>query len=77
MYRSLFPKHKETPRTVRVRVVRSTEAHTVVQSLDIPSEHWRFVSSRLPAAWQAGTEVTVTFTPMELEYFQGKRELEM
>jgi hypothetical protein len=36
MYRSLFPKHQETPRTMRVRVVSSTEAHTVVKSLDIP-----------------------------------------
>ena len=77
MHRSLFPKHQETPRTVRARVVRFTEAHTMIQTLDVPIEHWTLVSSRLPSGWKIGDEVTMTFTPMELEYLQGRRELEI
>jgi hypothetical protein len=26
--------------------------------------------------WPVGTDVTVTFTPMELEWLQGKRDLD-
>jgi hypothetical protein len=76
MYQSLFPKDQETPRTVRVRVVRSTSEHTTVETLDIPAEHWRLVTSRLPERWNVGAEVTITFTPLELEWLQGRRELE-
>jgi hypothetical protein len=76
MNRSLFPKHQETPRTVRVRVVRSTIANTVVRTLEIPTESWSFVTSRLPTAWAVDTEVTMTVTPMELEWMQGKRDLD-
>jgi len=60
------------PRTVQVRVLRSTQSHTTVSTLEIPQKHWTLVTSRLPALWPAGTEVTITFTPMELEYLQGK-----
>ena len=48
----------------------------MVQTLDIPVEHWTLVTSRLPTIWAVGAEVTVTFTPMELEWMQGRRELE-
>ena len=76
MNHSLFPKHPETPRTVRVRIVHSTPSHTTVETLDIPSERWNLLASRLPATWAVGTVVTMTFTRMELEYLQGGRELE-
>jgi hypothetical protein len=75
MYQSLFPKHQETTRTVRVRVVRSTSAHTEICTLDIPVERWTLVTSRIPDM-AVDTVVTLTFTPMELEWMQGKRELE-
>ena len=76
MYQSLFPKHQETPRTVRVRVVRATPEHTMVETLDNPAEHWQLQTSRLPRQWDVGTEVRMTFTPMELKWMQGRRELE-
>jgi len=76
MYRRLFPNDPEPPRAVRVGVVRSTALHTNVVTLDIPKQHWTFITSRLPTAWAVSTLVTITFTPMELEYLQGKRELQ-
>jgi hypothetical protein len=77
MYRGLFPKHQEIPRTERVRVISSTHTHTVVRTLQIPVEQWTLVTSRLPTMWANGTEVTITFTPMELEWMQGKRDLDV
>jgi len=75
MSRSLFPKHQETPCTVRIRVVQSTSEHATVQTMDVPGEHSRLVTSRLPTRWAIGAEVTMIFTPMELEWIQGRREL--
>ena len=47
----------------------------MVQTLDLPVQHWTLITSRLPRMWAVGTEVTVTFTPMELEWMQDQREL--
>ena len=76
MYRSLFPKHHETPRTVRVRVVCVTHEHTTIETLDLPTERWCLITGRLPATWRGDTVITMTFTTMELEWMQGRRELE-
>ncbi len=76
MHHGLFPNDPEPPRKVRVRVSVSDSSHTTVSTVEDPCEHWTFLTSRLPKIWAAGTEVTIIFTPMELDYLQGKRELD-
>lgn len=74
-YYPLFPDDPEPARTVRVRVLSVNDSHTTVRTLDLPMQSWELITSRVPEGWAAGLEVTMTFTPMELEYLKGKREL--
>ena len=73
---SLFPQFQETPSTERFCVVSATPEFTILRSCQFPLMHWRLFTTRMPASWPAGKEVTVTFTPMEWQWLQGKRDLE-
>ena len=75
-HRSLFPEFLETPGTERFWVVSANAQYTILRSCQFPLEHWRLLTARLPALWPAGKEVTVTFTPMEWQWLQGKRDLD-
>ena len=56
------------PEFVVVRLVRA-------ESLPHP-EDWKLVTTRMPETWVAGFVGEMRFTDLELEYLQGKRELQ-
>jgi len=56
------------PTTTVVRLVRTEESTR-------PQE-WTLLTSRIPEGFVEGIVGTVRFTPWELEYLQGRRELQ-
>ena len=75
----LFPKDKGLLKWERLRVVTVDAKHTVVRLVRTESwpnpEHWTLLTARLPSPRLANEVFTIGYTPMELEYLQGKREL--
>lgn len=76
---SLFPHLREEHRTEVVRVMSRTPERTVLRLVrtaeaKVPEE-WTLLTSRLPDRLQVGREITISFTPAELEWMKGEREL--
>jgi len=78
--KGLFPNDKGAARSERLRVLRSDNQHTIMRLIrtetETEPEEWTLVPARLPEQWPEGYEFRITFTPMELEWLEGKRELE-
>jgi hypothetical protein len=75
---SLFP--GEPQRTERFRVVGITPERTVLRLIraesDSPPEEWSLLTSRLPESFSPiGSEITMTFTPSELAWLRGERDI--
>ena len=56
-----------TPERTVLRLVRTDE--------DNEPEEWTLLTARLPDRLQVGHEITISFTPAELEWMKGEREL--
>ena len=78
-YRGLFPNDPKPPRSEKLRVIKRNAEYTTVLVLRTESEpepeHWHLLTERVPTAWVEGIESGMTFTPMELEWLQGIRDL--
>ena len=76
---ALFPGDKGPLKWERLRVITSDAECTVVQLVRTESgpspEQWTLLTTRLPKQWRRDELFTIGYTPMELEYLQGKREL--
>ena len=77
---SMFPELHEEQITERVRVVAITPDSTVLRLIRTEAqptpEDWSLLTSRVgEVGWPVGTEITMTFTPSELEWLRGQREL--
>jgi hypothetical protein len=75
---SLFPNEREERFVERVRVMSVMPERTIIRLIrteaDATPEDWSLLTSRLPKC-PAGTEMTIRFTPSELEWLKGNREL--
>ena len=78
-YRGLFPNDPERPRWERLRVLRRGPEYTTLLAVRTESDpepkHWHLLTERLPESWVAGFEGRMQYTPMELEWLQGFRDL--
>jgi hypothetical protein len=76
--RSLFPNDHDEKIIEHVRVLSVTPERTVLRLIrteaDATPQDWSLLTSRLPRR-QVGTEMTIAFTPSELEWMRGAREL--
>jgi hypothetical protein len=76
---TLFPHLHEEHQTETLRVMSRTPQHTVLRVVrteeGTAAEEWTLLTSRLPDRLQVGQEITVSFTPAELEWMRGEREL--
>jgi hypothetical protein len=76
--RRLFPKEHEKQIVERVRVMSVTPERTRIRLIRTEAgatpEDWSLLTSRLPEN-PVGTEMTLIFTPSELEWLKGNREL--
>jgi hypothetical protein len=78
--RTLFPDFAEQPITEQLRVIQSSSERTVLRVLrtesQAVSEDWSLLTSRLPIDFRSvGKEFGMTFTPSELEFLKGNRDL--
>ena len=78
-YRGLFPNDPEPPRREEVRVLKRTPEYTTVLLVRTESDpepkRWHLLTERIPAAWVEGFQGRMQYTPMELEWLQGFRDL--
>ncbi len=76
---SLFPGLHEEPIRERVRVMTVTPERTVLRLIrtetDPMPEDWNLLTARVGRTWPVGTEIAIAFTPSELEWLRGHREL--
>ena len=76
--RSLFPNEQDEQIIEHVRVLSVTPERTVLRlirtEVDATPQDWTLLTSRLPKR-PVGTEMTMAFTPSELEWMRGAREL--
>jgi hypothetical protein len=78
--RSLFLNDPGPQRRERLRVISRDPEYMIVrlvrtESLSQP-EDWKLVTKRMPETWVEGFIGEMRFTDLELEYLQGKRELQ-
>ncbi len=77
----LFPNDKGALKGERLRVIKSDADLTIVRLIRTESgpspEEWTLLTARLGSDWpqSTGYVFSIGYTPMELEYLQGKREL--
>ena len=75
----LFPDLNEAQITEQLRVMSVTLERTVLRLIRTEAEampvDWSLLTSRVGEAWPVGAEITMTFTPSELEWLQGRRDL--
>jgi hypothetical protein len=75
----LFPKDPGAPQSEELRVIGRDQQYTIVRLIRTESapqpECWRLLTRRIPEELTDGSVFRVRFTPMELEWMQGKREL--
>ncbi len=78
-YRGLFPDDPEPPRQERLRVLKRGSEYTTVLVVRTESDpepkRWHLLTSRIPEAWVKGFEGTMWYSPMELDWLQGLRDL--
>src|SRR5882757_391425 len=78
-YRGLFPNDPEPPRSETLRVLKRGPEYTTVLLVrtesDTEPKRWHLLTERLPASWVQGFEGAMRYTPMELEWLQGFRDL--
>jgi hypothetical protein len=78
-YRGLFPNDPEPPRLETLRVLKRNSEYTtllVVRTESDPEpQRWHLLTDRLPSSWVEGFEGRIKYTPMELEWLQGFRDL--
>jgi hypothetical protein len=79
--RTLFPNSAEQPITEQFRVVQSSPDRTIVRLVRTESQpvpvDWSLLTPRLPThLCSVGKEFTMTFTPSELEFLKGNRDLQ-
>jgi hypothetical protein len=74
-----FPHLHEERRTEVVRVMRKTPECAVLRLVRAEGVNAReessLITSRLPERWQVGHEITMVFTPAELQWMRGEPEL--
>jgi hypothetical protein len=78
-YRGLFPNDPEPPREERLRVMKRGREYTtfllVRTESDPEPKRWHLLSARVPETWVEGFEGKLRYTPMELDWLQGFRDL--
>ena len=78
-YRGLFPKDPQPPRWETLRVLKRGSEYTTVlvtrTEFEPEPKRWHFLTDRIPAQWVEGFEGRMRFTPMELDWLQGFRDL--
>ena len=76
---SIFPDDPGPFLRERVRVLTVTSERIVVQLVrtesDSTPEIWSLLTSRVPNQWKVGMVGTIGYTPLELEWLKGLREL--
>ena len=77
--RSLFANDPGPQRCEELRVISRGEKYMVVRLVRTESwarpRKWRLLTKRMPECWVAGFVGRMYFTPWELEYLQGRKEL--
>jgi hypothetical protein len=77
--RSLFADDPGPQRCEELRVLSREEDYMVVQLVRTESlrrpRKWKLLTKRMPECWVAGFVGRMYFTPWELEYLQGRKEL--
>jgi len=77
--KGMFPNDPGPQKWEAIRVISWRPDYTTVRLIRTESqaepEYWSLVTSRIPSQWTNGVEGRIGFTPMELEYLQGKRGL--
>ncbi len=78
-YRGLFPNDPEPPREERLRVLKRRPEYTtflvVRTESDAEPKRWHLLTARIPDFCVEGYEGTIRYTPMELDWLQGFRDL--
>ena len=78
-YQGLFPDDPEPPRQEKLRVLKRGPEYTTVLLVRTESDRepkrWHLLTARIPEKWIEGVEATMRYTPMELEWLQGFRDL--
>jgi hypothetical protein len=78
-YRGLFPNDPEPPKRETLRVLKRGSQYTtllVVRTApDAEPKRWHLLTARIPDQWVEGFEGRIQYTPMELEWLQGFRDL--
>jgi hypothetical protein len=77
--RGLFPDDPYPPRSEKLRVLKRGAQYTTVLVLRTESDpepiKWHLLSERIPEGWVEGANVGIRYTPMELDWLQGLRDL--
>ena len=75
----LFPNDPEPPRWETLRVLKRGPEYTTLLVVrtesDSEPKRWHLLTDRLPSSWEEGLEGRMRYTPMELEWMQGFRDL--
>jgi hypothetical protein len=78
-YCGLFPNDTDPPRWEKLRVLKRGPEYTTLLLVRTESDpepkRWHLLTDRIPAAWVEGFEGGMQYTPMELEWLQGFRDL--
>jgi hypothetical protein len=78
-YRGLFPNDPEPPRWETLRVLKRGSEYTTLlvvrTELDPEPKRWHLLTARIPKEWVEGFEGKISYTPMELDWLQGFRDL--
>ena len=79
-YRGLFPKDPEPPRWEMLRVLKRGPEYTTLLVVRTEScsepKRWHLLTARIPENWVEGYEGRIQYTPMELDWLQGLRDLQ-
>ena len=78
-YRGLFPNDPEPPREEKLRVLKRGPEYTTMLLVRTESaaepKRWHLLTARVPGSWIEGFEGKLRYTPMELDWLQGLRDL--
>jgi hypothetical protein len=77
--RGLFPNDPDPPKWETVRVLKRGPEYTTVLVVRTESDpepkRWHLLTDRVPEFWIVGFEGGIRYTPMELDWLQGFRDL--
>jgi len=79
-YRGLFPSDPGPPRWEKLRVLKRGPEYTTLLVVrtesDLEPKRWHLLTDRIPASWVEGFQGRMQYTPMELDWLQGFRDLQ-